>query len=240
MPSGVGCRSRLGPAKCQRLDDHHRRHHEHAVWQHHHHADHRLHDHQHRRQCRQRPAAALAPAGSMDGFLRRYRRQHLLASSKFGANFSICTYGRIFETLTLGFADSGCCGRILQNRAVLIVRNRVALIARASRSYSGPIQHSEGWCGPADSNLQPDRYERPILTIQAVRGREGTRPGPDIHGGRVQLGWHKSKLIWHPRGSGARDTIQTCGLRLRRATLYPAELRVLAAYAVLTQISRMS
>jgi hypothetical protein len=30
----------------------------------------------------------------MDGFLRRYRRQHLLACSKFGANFSICTYGR--------------------------------------------------------------------------------------------------------------------------------------------------
>jgi hypothetical protein len=40
--------------------------------------------------------------------------------------------------------------------------------------------------------------------------------------------------------SGAPDTIRTCGLRLRRATLYPAELRVLIAYAVLTRISRMS
>ena len=39
---------------------------------------------------------------------------------------------------------------------------------------------------------------------------------------------------------GAPDTIRTCGLRLRRATLYPAELRVLTAYAVLTRISRMS
>jgi hypothetical protein len=42
--------------------------------------------------------------------------------------------------------------------------------------------------GPADSNLQPDRYERPILTIEAVRGREGTRPGPDIHGAESSLG----------------------------------------------------
>jgi hypothetical protein len=40
--------------------------------------------------------------------------------------------------------------------------------------------------------------------------------------------------------SGAPDTIRTCGLRLRRATLYPAELRVLTAYAVLTQVSRVS
>ena len=40
--------------------------------------------------------------------------------------------------------------------------------------------------------------------------------------------------------SGAPDTIRTCGLRLRRATLYPAELRVLTAYAVLTRISCMS
>jgi hypothetical protein len=40
--------------------------------------------------------------------------------------------------------------------------------------------------------------------------------------------------------NGAPDTIRTCGLRLRRATLYPAELRVLTAYAVLTRISRMS
>src|SRR5213080_4132697 len=31
---------------------------------------------------------------------------------------------------------------------------------------------------------------------------------------------------------GAPDRIRTCGLRLRRATLYPAELRVLTAYAV--------
>ena len=30
---------------------------------------------------------------------------------------------------------------------------------------------------------------------------------------------------------GAPDTIRTCGLRLRRATPYPAELRVLTAYA---------
>ena len=37
--------------------------------------------------------------------------------------------------------------------------------------------------------------------------------------------------------NGAPDTIRTCGLRLRRATLYPAELRVLIAYAVLTRIS---
>ena len=36
--------------------------------------------------------------------------------------------------------------------------------------------------------------------------------------------------------SGAPDTIRTCGLRLRRATLYPAELRVHIAYAVLTRI----
>src|SRR4051812_33676521 len=34
---------------------------------------------------------------------------------------------------------------------------------------------------------------------------------------------------------GAPDTIRTCGLRLRRATLYPAELRVPTAYAVLTR-----
>jgi hypothetical protein len=40
--------------------------------------------------------------------------------------------------------------------------------------------------------------------------------------------------------NGAPDTIRTCGLRLRRATLYPAELRVLTAYAVLTQIARLS
>ena len=39
---------------------------------------------------------------------------------------------------------------------------------------------------------------------------------------------------------GAPDTIRTCGLRLRRATLYPAELRVPTAYAVLTRILRMS
>ena len=38
--------------------------------------------------------------------------------------------------------------------------------------------------------------------------------------------------------NGAPDTIRTCGLRLRRATLYPAELRVLTAYAVLARISR--
>jgi hypothetical protein len=31
--------------------------------------------------------------------------------------------------------------------------------------------------------------------------------------------------------SGAPDTIRTCGLRLRRATLYPAELRVRSDYA---------
>ena len=37
--------------------------------------------------------------------------------------------------------------------------------------------------------------------------------------------------------TGAPDTIRTCGLRLRRATLYPAELRVPSAYAVLTRIS---
>ena len=35
---------------------------------------------------------------------------------------------------------------------------------------------------------------------------------------------------------GAPDTIRTCGLRLRRATLYPAELRVLTTYAVLTRV----
>jgi hypothetical protein len=36
-------------------------------------------------------------------------------------------------------------------------------------------------------------------------------------------------------GSGAPDTIRTCGLRLRRATLYPAELRV---HLLLTQCLR--
>jgi len=41
-----------------------------------------------------------------------------------------------------------------------------------------------------------------------------------------------------PVNFGAPDTIRTCGLRLRRATLYPAELRgASAAYAVLTRIS---
>jgi Autoinducer binding domain len=37
--------------------------------------------------------------------------------------------------------------------------------------------------------------------------------------------------------SGAPDTIRTCDLHLRRVALYPAELRVHAAYAVLTRIS---
>src|SRR6188474_536977 len=36
-------------------------------------------------------------------------------------------------------------------------------------------------------------------------------------------------------GGGAPDRIRTCDLRLRRATLYPAELRVHPAYAVLTR-----
>ncbi len=35
--------------------------------------------------------------------------------------------------------------------------------------------------------------------------------------------------------AGAPDRIRTCDLRLRRATLYPAELRVLSAYAMLTR-----
>ena len=35
--------------------------------------------------------------------------------------------------------------------------------------------------------------------------------------------------------NGAPDWIRTSGLRLRRATLYPAELRVLCAYAMLTR-----
>ncbi len=34
---------------------------------------------------------------------------------------------------------------------------------------------------------------------------------------------------------GAPDTIRTCGLHLRRVALYPAELRVHYAYAVLTR-----
>ena len=34
---------------------------------------------------------------------------------------------------------------------------------------------------------------------------------------------------------GAPGWIRTSGLRLRRATLYPAELRVLSAYAALTR-----
>ena len=37
------------------------------------------------------------------------------------------------------------------------------------------------------------------------------------------------------RKAGAPDWIRTSGLRLRRATLYPAELRVLCAYAMLTR-----
>src|SRR6185437_12775888 len=69
-------------------------------------------------------------------------------------------------------------------------------------------------------------HERPILTIQAVRGRKGTRPQVQAHVELSPAWWHVSKLTWHPTQFGAPDTIRTCGLRLRRATLYPAELRV--------------
>ena len=41
--------------------------------------------------------------------------------------------------------------------------------------------------------------------------------------------------LFATESDGAPDTIRTCGLRLRRATLYPAELRVLA---LLTQCLR--
>ena len=40
--------------------------------------------------------------------------------------------------------------------------------------------------------------------------------------------------------AGAPDWIRTSGLRLRRASLYPAELRVLPAYAVLTRKNMQS
>ena len=43
------------------------------------------------------------------------------------------------------------------------------------------------------------------------------------------------EIMEYFEAAGAPDRIRTCGLRLRRATLYPAELRVLPAYAVLTR-----
>ena len=62
--------------------------------------------------------------------------------------------------------------------------------------------------------------------------RLGTSPKLP-HTGHEKLPTISSKIT----GNGAPGRIRTCDLRLRRATLYPAELRVRTAYALLTRFS---
>jgi hypothetical protein len=57
------------------------------------------------------------------------------------------------------------------------------------------------------------------------RGRSPSGRSPRIQGPARQL-----NASLYPHKDGAPDTIRTCGLCLRRATLYPAELRVLIRY----------
>src|SRR5258705_6832693 len=75
---------------------------------------------------------------------------------------------------------------------------------------------AEGQC--TDANAECRRI--PPLLRQRISSSVAQRSG--------------SQEIVNSAEFGGPDTIRTCGLRLRRATLYPAELRVHIAYAVLT------
>ena len=86
------------------------------------------------------------------------------------------------------------------------------------------------WWARQDSNLQPDRYERPILTIEALRGREDTRPSPDIRGAESSLGGISPNLYGILERNGAPDTIRMCGLRLRRAAVRRADDLLVTAH----------
>ena len=79
-----------------------------------------------------------------------------------------------------------------------------------------------------------------LLCFAMVACAYSVLASPALAQGRVQIVTTTTDLRSLVEAVGAPDTIRTCGLRLRRATLYPAELRVLTAYAVLTRISRMS
>jgi hypothetical protein len=57
----------------------------------------------------------------------------------------------------------------LRNRVILKVGNRVTLIQKSSHSFEVRTR-LKMWRSQQESNLQPDCYGRPVLTIEAARG----------------------------------------------------------------------
>jgi hypothetical protein len=57
-----------------------------------------------------------------------------------------------------------------------------------------------------DSNLQPDRYERKVLPVEAApRGREGTCSSPDVRGAEASLGGTSPNLYGVLQGLSGRS-----------------------------------
>jgi hypothetical protein len=88
---------------------------------------------------------------------------------------------------------------------------------------------------------QPPVCLRPGRSFQAIQGPLCAKASGPVEATEIDAAISTAVILTATASyNGAPDTIRTCGLRLRRATLYPAELRVLTAYVVLTRISRMS
>ncbi len=71
------------------------------------------------------------------------------------------------------------------------------------------------------------KAERPPEPMRGSENKNGAPEGSDIEPARVRKAERPPEPMRGPKNkNGAPDRIRTCGLCLRRAALYPAELRV--------------
>ncbi len=137
-----------------------------------------------------------------------------------------------------------------------ILRDRTATLKLERERAKAALDRARVQCGTS-ATIDPakiDAFSR-LMTEKLDNGDTNARKGYirsiveaievddkaiRIIGNKDVLQATRTDMFVVLHANGAPDTIRTCGLRLRRATLYPAELRVLTAYAVLTRISRMS
>ncbi len=103
----------------------------------------------------------------------------------------------------------------------------------------------EAWWARQDSNLQPDRYERPALTIElqappACRWRrQATVPTPLTMPLAIRQCWVPRSVFAMPRESGASGTPRPCGYSRRSAILDHPLSRVMTARARLNPPRRL-
>ena len=117
--------------------------------------------------------------------------------------------------------------------ASLKLRRTPRFALRAPRGCATRSPKGEAWWARQDSNLQPDRYERPALTIELQappqecrRGRHATVPPPFTGTAAIRqcrVGWaafRASSRRHAPRKAGTSPAMTTC--LLIRATSSPA------------------